>query len=88
MAQKALRKSEAQSRGNSADRRDVYKRPNWYNIDMYGHGVRLYFGSSEKNTKWNGEIRATGGKNGAGIGAGRYGTGEYIHFMSCLLYTS
>ena len=49
---------------------------------MYGHGVRLYFGSSEKNTKWNGEIRATGGKNGAGIGGGRYGTGEIIHFMS------
>ncbi len=63
--------------GGSADRNT-----NWYNIDMYGHGVRLYFGSSEKNTKWNGEIRATGGKNGAGIGAGRYGTGEYIHFMS------
>ena len=63
--------------GGSADRNT-----NWYNIDMYGHGVRLYFGSSEKNTKWNGEIRATGGKNGAGIGGGRYGTGEYIHFMS------
>ena len=63
--------------GGSADRNT-----NWYNIDMYGHGVRLYFASSEKNTKWNGEIRATGGKNGAGIGAGRYGTGEYIHFMS------
>ena len=43
--------------GGSADRNT-----NWYNIDMYGHGVRLYFGSSEKNTKWNGEIRATGGK--------------------------
>ena len=57
--------------GGSADRNT-----NWYNIDMYGHGVRLYFGSSEKNTKWNGEIRATGGKNGAGIGAGRYGTGN------------
>ncbi len=63
--------------GGSADRNT-----NWYNIDMYGHGVRLYFGSSEKNTKWNGEIRATGGKNGAGIGGGRYGTGEIIHFMS------
>ena len=63
--------------GGSADRNT-----NWYNIDMYGHGVRLYFGSSETNTKWNGEIRATGGKNGAGIGGGRYGTGEYIHFMS------
>ena len=51
--------------GGSADRNT-----NWYNIDMYGHGVRLYFGSSETNTKWNGEIRATGGKNGAGIGGG------------------
>ena len=63
--------------GGSADRNT-----NWYNIDMYGHGVRLYFGSSEKNTKWNGEIRAKGGKNGAGIGGGRYGTGERINFMS------
>lgn len=63
--------------GGSADRNT-----NWYNIDMYGHGVRLYFGSSEKNTKWNGEIRATGGKNGAGIGGGRYGTGERINIMS------
>lgn len=63
--------------GGSADRNT-----NWYNIDMYGHGVRLYFGSSEKNTKWNGEIRANGGKNGAGIGGGRYGTGERINIMS------
>ncbi len=63
--------------GGSADRNT-----NWYNIDMYGHGVRLHFGSSEPNTKWNGEINAWGGKNGAGIGGGRYGTGEYIDFMS------
>ena len=63
--------------GGSADRNT-----NWYNIDMYGHGVRLYFGSSEANTNWNGEIRATGGKNGAGIGGGRYGTGERINIMS------
>ena len=63
--------------GGSADRNT-----NWYNIDMYGHGVRLYFGTTEPNTKWNGEIRATGGKNGAGIGGGRYGTGERINIMS------
>lgn len=63
--------------GGSADRNT-----NWYNIDMYGHGVRLYFGTTEPNTKWNGEIRAKGGKNGAGIGGGRYGTGERINFMS------
>ena len=63
--------------GGSADRNT-----NWFNMDMYGHGVHLYFGSSEKNTKWTGEIRANGGENGAGIGGGRYGTGEYIHFMS------
>ena len=63
--------------GGSADRNT-----NWYNIDMYGHGVGLYFGTTESNTKWNGEIRAKGGKNGAGIGGGRYGTGERINFMS------
>ena len=63
--------------GGSADRNT-----NWYNIDMYGHGVGLYFGATEPNTKWNGEIRAKGGKNGAGIGGGRYGTGERINFMS------
>ncbi len=63
--------------GGSADRNT-----NWYNIDMYGHGVGLYFGTTEPNTKWNGEIRAKGGKNGAGIGGGRYGTGERINFMS------
>ena len=63
--------------GGSADRNT-----NWYNIDMYGHGVGLYFGTTEPNTKWNGEIRATGGKNGAGIGGGRYGTGERINIMS------
>ncbi len=43
----------------------------YYNGDMYGHGVNMHFGSRSNPDYWGGIIAAIGGRNGAGIGAGR-----------------
>ena len=54
----------------------------WYNIDMYGHGVNMHFGSKTNPDYWGGTIVANGGTCGAGIGAGRGGAGEKLYFYS------
>ena len=40
-----------------------------FNMDMYGHGVNMHFGSQSNPDYWGGTINATGGEYGAGIGA-------------------
>ena len=54
-----------------------------FNMDMYGHGVNMYFGSQSNPDYWGGTINATGGEYGAGIGAGSWGhsghSGNTIH---------
>ena len=52
------------------------------NGDMYGHGVNMHFGSRSNPDYWGGTIAAIGGRNGAGIGAGRGGAGEKLYFYS------
>ena len=54
----------------------------YYNVDMYGHGVNMHFGSRSNPDYWGGIIAAIGGRNGAGIGAGRGGAGEKLYFYS------
>ncbi len=44
-----------------------------FNMDMYGHGVNMHFGSQSNPDYWGGTINATGGEYGAGIGAGSWG---------------
>ena len=39
-----------------------------FNIDMYGHGVNMHFGSQTNPSLWSGTIIAKGGKYSAGIG--------------------
>ena len=53
-----------------------------FNTDMYGHGVNMHFGSQTNPDYWGGTIAAIGGRNGAGIGAGRGGAGEKLYFYS------
>ena len=53
-----------------------------FNTDMYGHGVNMHFGSRSNPDYWGGTIAAIGGRNGAGIGAGRGGAGEKLYFYS------
>ena len=53
-----------------------------FNLDMYGHGVNMHFGSRSNPDYWGGTIAAIGGRNGAGIGAGRGGAGEKLYFYS------
>ena len=53
-----------------------------YNIDMYGHGVNMHFGSQTNPSLWSGTIIAKGGKYSAGIGGGRGGSGEKLYFYS------
>ena len=53
-----------------------------FNMDMYGHGVNMHFGSRSNPDYWGGTIAAIGGRNGAGIGAGRGGAGEKLYFYS------
>ena len=54
-----------------------------FNMDMYGHGVNMHFGSQSNPNYWGGTINATGGEYGAGIGAGSWGhsghSGNTIH---------
>ena len=54
-----------------------------FNMDMYGHGVNMHFGSQSNPDYWGGTINATGGEYGAGIGAGSWGhsghSGNTIH---------
>ena len=54
-----------------------------FNMDMYGHGVNMHFGSQSNPDYWGGTINATGGEYGAGIGAGSRGhsghSGNTIH---------
>ena len=54
-----------------------------FNMDMYGHGVNMHFGSQGNPDYWGGTINATGGEYGAGIGAGSWGhsghSGNTIH---------
>ena len=54
----------------------------YYNIDMYGHGVNMHFGSQTNPSLWSGTIIAKGGKYSAGIGGGRGGSGEKLYFYS------
>ena len=54
----------------------------YYNIDMYGHGVNMHFGSQTNPSLWSGTIIAKGGKYSAGIGGGRNGSGEKLYFYS------
>ena len=54
----------------------------YYNGDMFGHGVNMHFGSQSNPDYWGGTIAAIGGRNGAGIGAGRGGAGEKLYFYS------
>ena len=53
-----------------------------FNLDMYGHGANMHFGSQSNPDYWGGTIAAIGGRNGAGIGAGRGGAGEKLYFYS------
>ena len=53
-----------------------------FNIDMYGHGVNMHFGSQTNPSLWSGTIIAKGGKYSAGIGGGRGGRGEKLYFYS------
>ena len=46
-----------------------------------GHGVNLYFGNFPTDT-WGGEIWATSGAGGAGIGGGKGGDGRIIYVYS------
>ena len=48
-----------------------------FNLDMYGHGANMHFGSQSNPDYWGGTIAAIGGRNGAGIGAG-----EKLYFYS------
>ena len=48
-----------------------------FNIDMYGHGVNMHFGSQTNPDYWGGTINASGGEYGAGIGAGSWGSTGY-----------
>ena len=54
-----------------------------FNMDMYGHGVNMHFGSQSNPDYWGGTINAAGGEYGAGIGAGSWGhsghSGNTIH---------
>ena len=59
-----------------------YVGSSWYNIDMYGHGVNMHFGSQTNPDLWSGTIIARGGKYSAGIGGGREGSGEKLYFYS------
>ena len=59
-----------------------YVGSSWYNIDMYGHGVNMHFGSQTNPDLWSGTIIARGGKYSAGIGGGRGGSGEKLYFYS------
>ena len=54
----------------------------YYNGDMYGHGVNMYFGSRSNPDYWGGIIAAIGGNGGAGIGGGQGGSGEKLYFYS------
>ena len=53
-----------------------------FNLDMYGHGANMHFGSQSNPDYWGGTIAAIGGRNGAGIGAGLGGAGEKLYFYS------
>ena len=53
-----------------------------FNLDMYGHGANMHFGSRSNPDYWGGTIAAIGGEGGAGIGAGRGGAGEKLYFYS------
>ncbi len=48
-----------------------------FNMDMYGHGVNMHFGSQTNPDYWGGTINASGGEYGAGIGAGSWGSTGY-----------
>ena len=48
-----------------------------FNMDMYGHGVNMHFGSQSNPDYWGGTINAAGGEYGAGIGAGSWGNSGY-----------
>ena len=49
-----------------------------FNIDMYGHGVNMHFGSQTNPSLWSGTIIAKGGKYSAAIGGGRWCHGQNI----------
>ena len=66
--------------GGSFATRDITDKV--FNIDMYGHGVNMHFGSQTNPTLWSGTIIAKGGKYSAGIGGGRGGSGEKLYFYS------
>lgn len=53
-----------------------------FNMDMYGHGVNMHFGSQSNPDYWGGTIAAIGGNGGAGIGGGQGGAGEKLYFYS------
>ena len=53
-----------------------------FNLDMYGHGANMHFGSQANPSLWSGTIIAKGGDGGAGIGGGRNGSGEKLYFYS------
>ena len=59
-----------------------------FNIDMYGHGVNMHFGSQTNPSLWSGTIIAKGGKYSAGIGGGRGGSGEKLYFYSGKIETT
>ncbi len=66
--------------GGSYAMRDISN--SLFNIDMYGHGVDIHFGSQSNPSYWNGSIKTNGGYGGAGIGGGRGGKGEKLYFYS------
>ena len=53
-----------------------------FNLDMYGHGANMHFGSRSNPDYWGGTIAAIGGEGGAGIGGGQGGAGEKLYFYS------
>lgn len=53
-----------------------------FNLDMYGHGANMHFGSQTNPSLWSGTVIAKGGDGGAGIGGGRNGSGEKLYFYS------
>ena len=50
-----------------------------FNLDMYGHGANMHFGSQTNPSLWSGTIIAKGGDGGAGIGGSFKGRGRDIY---------
>ena len=50
-----------------------------FNLDMYGHGANMHFGSQTNPSLWSGTIIAKGGEAASGIGGSFKGRGRDIY---------